>query len=114
MLRLVAVTALANDPSLGLNTTEKAELYAMSGEQMLAAQDGIILLRANVGSAEARIESISARNAAEITSLRFAKSALLEVDPFETATQLEEVQFQLQSLYSVTVRMSQLSLLNFL
>jgi flagellar hook-associated protein 3 FlgL len=46
--------------------------------------------------------------------MAFAKTGLLEIDPFEAATKLEEVQFQLQSLYSVTVRMSQLSLVKFL
>jgi flagellar hook-associated protein 3 FlgL len=114
MLRLAAVAALADDPAFGLDVAAQSELYAISGREMLATQNDITALRANVGYVEARIDTIAARNAAEVTSLSFAKAALLEVDPFETATQLEEVQFQLQSLYSVTVRMSQLSLVNFL
>lgn len=114
MLRLAAVAALADDPAFGLDVAAQSELYAISGREMLATQNDITALRANVGYVEARIDTIAARNAAEFTTLSFAKAALLEVDPFETATQLEEVQFQLQSLYSVTVRMSQLSLVNFL
>ncbi len=114
MLRMAAVAALADDASLALDVAAQSELYAMAGQEMFATQNDITALRANVGFAEARVEGIAVRNAAEVTSLGFAKSALLAVDPFETATQLEEVQFQLQSLYSVTVRMSQLSLVNFL
>ncbi|MGC1497558.1 MAG: flagellin [Sulfitobacter sp.] len=114
MLRMAAVAALADDPSFALDVPAQAELFAVTGQKMLATQNGITALRANIGFVEARVENIAARNAAEVTSLSFAKSALLEVDPFESATQLEEVQFQLQSLYSVTVRMSQLSLVNFL
>ncbi len=114
ILQLTAIAALADDPSFGLTKEDQSELYSRSGQQMLQAQDDITMLRANIGFAEARIDRVTARNSAEFTSLGFAKTALLEVDPFETATQLEEVQFQLQSLYSVTVRMSQLSLVNFL
>ncbi|MGJ8626860.1 MAG: flagellin [Sulfitobacter sp.] len=114
MLRLAAVSALSDDPAFGLAIEAQSELHALTAQDMLATQDNITALRAHVGSVEARIDTVAARNAAESTSLKFAKTALLEVDPFETATQLEEVQFQLQSLYSVTVRMSQLNLVNFL
>ena len=62
----------------------------------------------------ARLDRIATRNAAEVTSLTMAKNTLLEADPFEAATKLEEAQFQLQSLYTVTVRSSELSLVNFL
>jgi len=36
------------------------------------------------------------------------------VDAFKTAVDLEQVQIQLESLYTVTARASRLSLLNFL
>lgn len=114
MLRLAAVAALADDPAFGLDAASQTELHTRAGEEMFEAQDDITTLRASVGFTEARIDTVAARNEAELTGLSFAKAALLEVDPFEAATQLEEVQFQLQSLYSVTVRMSQLSLVNFL
>ncbi|MFK7834710.1 MAG: flagellin [Sulfitobacter sp.] len=114
VIKLTALAALADDPTFGLDLQGQSELFDKTGKALLVAQDGIIAMRATVGFTEGRIEKISARNAAELTSIEFAKSALLEVDPFEAATRLEEAQFQLQSLYSVTVRMSQLSLVNFL
>lgn len=114
MIRLVAVTALADDAALALDAQQKSELFLDAGTRMLGARDGITSLRAGVGYVEARIDAAATRNAAEMTSLDFARGALLGVDPYETATKLEDVQFQLQSLYSVTVRMSQLSLVNFL
>lgn len=113
-LRLAAVAALADDPGLGLTATDQKELFRKAGQEMLLAQDDLISLQARVGFVETRIEEITTRNAAELTSLEYTKSALLAVDPFEAATRLEEAQFQLQSLYSVTVRMSQLSIVNFL
>ena len=80
----------------------------------LGAQDQLTKLRADIGFSQSRIQNVSTRNAAQTTSLEYARTALLEADPYETATKLEDVQFQLQSLYSVTVRLSELSLLNFM
>lgn len=114
MLKLTTLAALADDPAFALDSTQKTELFTKTGQEMLAARDDITNLAARVGFAEARIGAITARNAAEQTSLSFAKADLLSVDPFEAATRLEEVQFQLQSLYSVTARNAQLSLVNFI
>lgn len=114
LLRNVAVAALANDPAFGLPESERKELFFASATEMLGSQDQLVSLQARVGFTEARIEKIAARNAAELTSFEFARNNLLAVDPYQTATELENVQFQLQSLYSITVRMSQLSLVNFL
>lgn len=109
-----AVAALATDPGFGLDAVGQAELYALAGQDMIANMDGITALQTRVGFAEAQIDRATTRNAASLSSLTMAKNILLSADPFETATKLEEAQFQLQSLYSVTVRMSQLSLVNFL
>ena len=113
-MRGAAVAALANNPGLGFTRGQKAELFDLIGRDMLIGQDDVIELQSDVGLAEARIDRIAVRNAAEMTSLNLARNTLLEADSFETATKLEEVQFQLQSLYAVTVRMSQLSLVNYL
>ena len=113
-LRGAAVAALATDPGFALSKTDQSALFTLTGQDMLIGRDDVVALQSDVGFAQARIDTISVRNAAEVTSLNLARNTLLEADPFETATKLEEVQFQLQSLYSVTVRMSQLSLVNYL
>ncbi len=110
----VAAASLASDPVFALSSAEQSALFALSGQDLLANQDALVEVRARVGMVEARIDQSTARNAAVMTSLNMAKNSLLEADPFETATKLEEAQFQLQSLYSVTVSMSQLSLVNYL
>ncbi len=114
VLKNVAVAALADDPALGLSVPQQSQLFETIGLDLQSKQDQLTDLRSRVGLAESRIEQIATRNQAEETSLEFARNALLEADPFETATRLEYVQFQLQSLYAVTVRSSQLSLVNFL
>ncbi|MGD1880791.1 MAG: flagellin [Paracoccaceae bacterium] len=114
MLRETALAALATDGALGLGLAGQSQLQRASGNGLLSVQDGLISAQATVGSAEARIEDYKTRHAAERTSLEFAKGNLLQVDEFETATRLEEVRFQLEALYSITARVSDLSLLNFI
>ncbi|MEL6243502.1 MAG: flagellin [Pseudomonadota bacterium] len=114
VLRTTALAALADDPTFALSTADKSEIITATAGALLASQDDIIRVRGLLGATEERIEEIKTRNAAHRSSLEVAKSALLGADPFETATRLEEAQFQLESLYSVTVRMSNLKLVNFL
>ncbi len=114
LMRNTAVAALATDPGLALSVDAQNTLLRVAGEGMLNNDQDLTGLRAVLGFGEARIEEAGARNAAARTGLEYARNELLEVDPFETASRLEEVQFQLESLYAVTVRMSRLSLLSFL
>ncbi len=89
-------------------------MYKLTGIALQTGQDVLTDLRSRIGFTEARIETIAVRNQAEETAVEFSRNQLLAADPFETATELENVQFHLQSLYSVTVRSAQLSLVNFL
>nr|WP_254449254.1 flagellin [Ruegeria sp. HKCCA5491] len=63
---------------------------------------------------QARVEQASTRNSAARTSLEYSRNELIAADPYQTVAQLQTVQFQLESLYSVTVRNANLSLVNFL
>ena len=114
VLMNTALAALADDPALVLDVPQQSELFGLAGLALQSNQDQMTDLRSRIGFTEARIEKISVRNQAEETTAEFARNALLEADPFKTATELENVQFYLQGLYSVTVRSSQLSLVNFL
>lgn len=114
VLKGLALVSIANDPALGLTTAQQSELLEKVTPEALGASEGIIDLQATIGFSEGRIESNIVRQSAERSSLEIARSELLSVNPYETATELEQVQFQLQSLYAITSRMSQLSLVNFL
>ncbi|MEX0276033.1 MAG: flagellin [Ruegeria sp.] len=113
-LRDVAVAALASDTALNLEPGARTALFGQLGLDLANNDSDIVALRAKVGAAEARIEQATTRDAAARTSLEISRNNLIAADPTETATQLNAVQFQLESLYSVTVRNSSLSLVNFL
>lgn len=114
VMRNMAIAALATDSDLGLTADMQNTLLQSAGEGLLRNQDSLAGLRADLGFAEARLEEASTRNASARTGLEYAKNTLLEADPYDTATRLQEAQFQLESLYSVTVRNSRLSLVSFL
>lgn len=113
-LRDVAVVALVADDSLALPVGQRAGLFRQLAVDMANTQDSTTKLRAEVGATEARVEQAVTRNAAARTSAEFSRNQLIAADPYETATRLQTVQFQLESLYSVTVRNANLSLVNFL
>ena len=81
---------------------------------MLQNQDQITATRADIGFAEGRISQAQSRLSAEYSSLEILRGDLVSVDPFETATELEHVQTQLEMLYTITARASRLNLMNFL
>ena len=114
LLKHVAVTALADDPGLSISDTGRQELPGQLLGGLLGAKDNLVLLRANLGFAEERLERVSSRLEAEDTTLQLARNTLLEADPFDAASELEAVRLQIETLYTVTARTARLSLVNFL
>ncbi len=113
LIKNIALTALATDGTLALGATVQNDLMLTSAEDMMATQDKLSAVRADLGFAQSRVDEATARNEAARSSLEMSRNLLLEADPFETATRLEDAQFQLESLFAVTVRNSRLTLLSF-
>ena len=114
VMKSFAMAALATAPGTTLPLTEQTDLYRQAGESMLAAERDMVETQARLGLAQELVDDWSVRNQTETAGLEYAKGALMKIDPYEAATELEAAQFQLESLYAVTVRLSQLSLVNFL
>jgi len=85
-----------------------------AGEALIAGAGNLVQLRASVGSAEARVEEASARLSARETALEIARNDMSAADPYETASNLQEVQLQLETHYTLTARLSRLSLTEYL
>ncbi|MDQ2090879.1 flagellin [Marimonas arenosa] len=114
MLKHTTIAALASDPDLAYPSYLQGELLVAAGEGMMTAQDELAQIRADLGYAEARIEENRTRLSTESTGLEMARGELLGVDLYDTATRLENVQFQLEALYTATARLSGLSLVEYL
>lgn len=113
VLKGAAFAAMASDlPAIDQQT--KSELLQASGLRLLASGDGLVAMQSRIGFVEARIEQTTVELTAQRTALGMAKNDLISADPFETASRLSAVQLQLETHYSVTARLSQLSLLGYI
>lgn len=85
-----------------------------AGRTILKATDDITKMRSTLGLAEGRIEQAQSRTTAQRLTLEMARADLIGVDAYEAATRINRLQTQLEAIYAMTARSSQLSLLNFL
>ena len=114
MLKGFAMAVLSGDGRSMLASNERLGLARMAGEQLLGSESELAVVRSGVGSAQARIDTVAARNSAETTALGIAKAEITAIDPYKTATELEAISTQLETLYTLTARLSRLSLADFL
>lgn len=114
VLKSFAMAALIGNGALSGNIVEQTALTRTTGERLLGADLSLAVVRAKVGSSEARIDNAAARNIAEESSLEIARTELTAIDPYRAATEIEAVKTQLETLYTLTVRMSRLSLSEYL
>ncbi|MEO1000086.1 MAG: flagellin, partial [Pseudomonadota bacterium] len=87
-------------------------LFEEGARGLTGAIPGIVGERAALGEAEARIAETAAAQAAERTLLETARARLVAADPYDTATEFQAVEQQLQTVYTITARLAGLSLLN--
>lgn len=113
-LKGLALAALLDRGALGGAAAERANLARRAGESLVAGATDRAHLAADLGIVEAQIEAAKARNGAETSALQIARTGIVSVDRYETASRLEATQTQLETLYAITARMTRLSLVDFL
>lgn len=115
LMKGLALAALVDRGGRPPGTEERATLLVTAGEVIAAADGDLTGLRARAGSAgEAAVEASGVRNAAETARLERARNDIVAADPDDAATALEAVRLQTETLYSVTARLSQLRLSEYL
>lgn len=114
VMKSYAKIALLNEGILPGDVTAQSQLAKLAAEEMMTADGGLTNLRAEVGALQARIEDTSVRNTAETASLEIARSDLISADPYQTASELEAVYGQIETLYTVTARLSRLNFTDYI
>lgn len=114
VLKGFALAALVGDGALSGNTSERAAMTKRAGELIFASADGLTRLQAEIGVAEARVDYSSTSMASMKHALEMARLGIVEADPYETATALEQTRVQLENIFVVTSRLSRLSLTEYL
>ncbi|MCC5974257.1 MAG: hypothetical protein JJT81_09410 [Rubellimicrobium sp.] len=114
MLKAMAMAALADDGVLAFDDRTRAELLKEAGLRLVAGSDGLTAVRGRLGLVEEVVERSIVRHEAEESSLGQMRNAMIEADPFRTASELQAVRLQLETQYAVVARLSGLSLVGFL
>ena len=113
-LKGLSLGALLSRGILAGSTVARADLAKRAGQHLVDAQVPLTSLGAKLGTVQTVLQDATTRNDAEDAALQNARLSLLSVDPYETATKMQETQTQLQTLYAITVRAARLSLVDFL
>lgn len=112
-MRDSALAALALDAGLNLDLTDKKNLMERAGERLLTGQDNLTKVRADIGFNQERVENAMAENSLSRSSMLMTQTDLLSADQTEVAGKLQAVQVQLEMVYTITSRLSQLTLANY-
>jgi len=81
---------------------------------LLSATDGVTNARAEMGRLGARTDTAGELLTAQVRQAEVARSDLIGADPFETATRLEQEVARLETIYTLTARLSRLRLTDYL
>ncbi|MDX8350356.1 flagellin [Cognatiyoonia sp. IB215446] len=112
-LKSAAYAALA-DGLPGLDRDTKVTMLERAGTGLYTAAADLVSVQSRIGTAESEVEQSQTDTNAQLSALQIARNDIVLADPFETASQLQSVQIQLETHYSVTARLSQLSLLRYI
>ena len=85
-----------------------------AGTRLMSSAYGVVDMQARLGQAEARTDEVSARHTARRAAWSVMLNDLVSVDPFETAAVLKEAESQMEIHYTLTARLSGLSLAQYL
>ena len=114
LLQATATAALAVDPDFGLSQIDQAKLQNDAGLALLTGASDLTELQTGLGVAQNAVDQTQTRLASEATALGMVQNDLMRADPFETATRLQALQVQLETHFTVTSRLSRLSLAEYI
>ena len=114
MLLNATIIGAAYDLSNTIPDDIRSELIGTATDQMRSAMDQTVNLQGTLGTAEARIATVKARNIAEDSSLTIRFNDIAAADPYEEGLRLSAIEAQLETAFYTTARLSRLSLSNYL
>jgi len=113
VLKAAALAAIANDLP-NLDAVTKSDLLQDAGQRLFGTAAGLVGVQSRIGFVEAEVEHARVELNAQKTTLQMSRNNLISADPFDTASQLQSVQLQLETHYNVTARLSRISLLDYI
>lgn len=114
MLKGMTLMALSTEAPWSGDMQMQAKVVTAAGEALLGADGGLALLRGDLGATESAIARAQTRNSAESGALGLARNDLVLADQYEAASAVAEAEARLEAIYSLTARLSKLSLASYL
>ncbi|MDO5632168.1 MAG: flagellin [Paracoccus sp. (in: a-proteobacteria)] len=113
-LKFMALGALVNRGVLSESPSDQREILRLSGAGLLNNGADVVGLRSKLGLTQQQIETTYTQNASALATYEIARNDIISADPFATSTALMEAQTQLETLYTLTSRLSNLKLVDYL
>jgi len=114
IIRSLAMVTIADADGAGWPAQAQTEFLYESADRLARVGDGLLSVRAELGQSEERLKQAKDSADAEAAALVLARNDITAVDPFVAATRFADLEGQIQSAYTVTARLSSLTLTNFL
>ena len=113
-LRNVAMAAVAANGDHGGSNFDGMNMLREAALGSISTQGGLTSLREGLGHVEQQIDTAAARNLAESSTYEINRNAILAADPYEAATRFQALEGQMEAIYLMTSRLSNMRLQNYL
>lgn len=113
-LRSEALAAVVAGGAFSGDSAAQLTMLKAAGSAMVAAKEGVLDLRSAVGVTQETLENATAARTAEKNTLDLARNAIMVVDPTEATSMYTALETQLQTIYTVTARLSELSYVKYM
>lgn len=113
-LQGLALTALLDRGLAAGDHDTRLSLSRSAADHLLAGAEDLALLAGRVGLVEEKIAHARIRSGAEVSALNLARVEMIESDPYEAAVRLGDLRLRIESFYTITARLSRLSLTEYL
>lgn len=113
-LRAEALAAVVAGGAFAGDNTARMDILKAAGAALIAAKEGMLDIRSAVGVSQETLENATAARTAEKNTLDLARNAIMTVDPTEATSMYTALETQLQTIYTVTARLSELSYVKYM
>ncbi|RLJ41216.1 flagellar hook-associated protein 3 FlgL [Litoreibacter meonggei] len=114
ILQDLAIATAISEGVITVTQAEKRNVLSQAGQGLIASEQALIGMQRDTGVSENLLTDADVAGRVERGILEMARSKITSADPYETASALEAVQFQIETLYVLTARTSQLRLSDYL
>lgn len=114
LMRGLALAAVAVEEGYAGPSGSEVELLGEAARTTMSSREAIVKSRARLGLSEQALEEAAVRAAGRSDALDIAWNDATSRDPVEAIAEFKALEQQLEQVFAVTARLSQLSLLDYL